>query len=261
MRSIFLLLFLLAPLSQAEAQPEGMVRVGGGTYTPLYRGALESGEVDVAPFYLASVAVTNAEFVEFVKARPEWRRSRAKRVFADESYLEYWESDLSPGKDAQAPVTSVSWFAARAYAEWKGMRLPTTAEWEFAASAGAKQLDGRTEDGFYERILTLYSRPARVTQRPVRSTFRNYWGLYDMHGLVWEWVEDFNSNIVTGSSRSNTSLDRGLFCGSASIGASDARDYPGFVRLAFRSGLRAAYNLSNLGFRLAADASIPVAVR
>ena len=75
-----------------------------------------------------------------------------------------------------------------------------------------------------------------------------------MHSLVWEWVDDFNSNLVTGESRNNTELDRQLFCGGASLGASDFTDYAAFIRFALRSGLKADYAMSNLGFRLAADA-------
>jgi formylglycine-generating enzyme required for sulfatase activity len=72
-----------------------------------------------------------------------------------------------------------------------------------------------------------------------------------MHGLVWEWVEDFNSAMVTGESRADSGIERDLFCGSGAASASDFRDYAAFMRYAFRSSLDAKYAVSNLGFRCA----------
>jgi formylglycine-generating enzyme required for sulfatase activity len=89
---------------------------------------------------------------------------------------------------------------------------------------------------------------------PVRSTFRNVFGIWDMHGLVWEWVSDFNTALVTGESRADSGLDRQLFCGSGSSGASDFSDYAAFMRYAYRSSLRGNYTVANLGFRCAEDA-------
>ena len=149
---------------------------------------------------------------------------------------------------------NVSWFAAEAYARWKGKRLPTTDEWEYAAKAGLRSRDGGREQGFMGRVLQLYSRRPGTGLGPVGSTFRNYWGVYDLHGLVWEWVHDFNTALVTGESRNNTDLDLKLFCGSGALGASEFRDYTAFLRFGFRSGLEARYAVPNLGFRLAADA-------
>lgn len=247
----------LLPLSgrAAPGPPEGMVLVAGGAYTPLYEGAGGTGAVEVAPFYLDAYPVTNAEYLAFVREEPQWRRSRVRSLFADGSYLGHWAGDLDLGDPALAerPVVNVSWFAARAYADWKGRRLPTVAEWEYAASASETRPDGQRDPDFYGRVLQLYSRPAKRGLPPVGSTARNYWGVYDLHGLVWEWTEDFNSAIVTGESRNNTDLDVKLFCGTASLGASDFMNYAAFIRFALRSSLEADYALSNLGFRLAAD--------
>lgn len=254
----FLLATMVALLlsTAATAQPSGMVLVGGGTYTPLYRGFAGETEVRVDPFYLDVYPVTNAEYLAFVEANPEWRRSRVKRVFADDQYLRHWAGDLDLGGPelAARPVVNVSWFAAQAYAAWKGQRLPSVAEWEYAAAAGHSRPDGDREPGFHRHILALYSRTPGRDLPPVGSTFENYWGVYDLHGLVWEWTLDFNSALVTGESRNDTDLDIQRFCGAASIGATDFKDYAAFIRHAFRSGLEASYTVANLGFRLAADA-------
>ena len=81
----------------------------------------------------------------------------------------------------------------------------------------------------------------------------NYFGAQDMHGLVWEWVSDFNTAMVTGDARGDTGLDRQLFCGSGSLGVKDRSNFPAFMRYGFRSSLKANYTVHNLGFRCAKD--------
>jgi formylglycine-generating enzyme required for sulfatase activity len=74
-----------------------------------------------------------------------------------------------------------------------------------------------------------------------------------MHGVVWEWVADFSTAMVTGDARGDTGLDRQLFCGSGAQGAKDIQDFASFMRYAFRSSLKASYTVPNLGFRCAKD--------
>ena len=241
--------------STTVAPPEGMVLVRGGIHRPLYRSPGEPGAVPVGAFYLDAHAVTNAQYLAFVRANPDWRRSRVRPLFADDGYLRHWTGDLAfDAALADAPVVNVSWFAARAYARWAGKRLPTTAEWEYAASASETRADGRTEAGFTRRILAWYSRPRPNPLPPVRSTYRNVWGAWDLHGLVWEWVEDFNAALVTADSRSSRAADARVFCSGAAVGAADFGDYAAFLRYAYRGGLEANYTTPNLGFRCAADA-------
>lgn len=251
----------LQPSGTAQRPPEGMALIPGGRYTPLYSSPTDTQAVAVAPFYLDTHPVTNAEFLAFVRAHPTWRRSQVRRLFADDRYLQHWPGDLDFGPDSlgSRPVVNVSWFAADAYAAWRGKRLPTTAEWELAARAGRRQPTQAEDPELTRRILDWYGRPMPGVLPAVGSTFRNYWGIYDLHGLVWEWVLDFNSAVVTGESRNNTDLDRTLFCGSGAVGASSFDDYAAFIRFAFRSGLEADYTVPNLGFRCAMDA--PAAAR
>jgi formylglycine-generating enzyme required for sulfatase activity len=72
-----------------------------------------------------------------------------------------------------------------------------------------------------------------------------------MHGLVWEWTADFNSIFLSGESRKDKDTDKNLFCGSASINATDLMNYAAFMRYAFRGSLKASYTTKNLGFRCA----------
>jgi formylglycine-generating enzyme required for sulfatase activity len=78
-------------------------------------------------------------------------------------------------------------------------------------------------------------------------------GVRDLHGLIWEWVEDFNDTLVSSDSRSGDDPDRLRFCGAGAIAAGDRTDYAAFMRVAFRSSLEGRFTLSNLGFRCARD--------
>ena len=124
-------------------------------------------------------------------------------------------------------------------------RLPTLAEWELAARSDATTT--------VARILSWYGRPLRGPLPSVGSTAAQANGVWDLHGLVWEWVNDFNTALVTGESRADAGLDGNLFCGSGALGASSFDDYAAFMRYAFRSSLKAHYTVPNLGFRCAQD--------
>jgi sulfatase modifying factor 1 len=238
-----------------------MVVIPAGTYEPLLRTPQEPAQVAVPAFLLDEQPVTNADYLAFVTANPKWRRSQVSPLFADESYLQHWTGDLEPGPaaPADAPVVRVSWFAARAYARWSGKRLPTTAEWERAAAAGYDQPDGRNDATMKRDLYAWLARPVPAVLADAATLRPDFHGVRGLHGLVWEWVEDFNTATVTGESRADTGLDRDLFCGAGSIGASDTTDYAAFMRAALRSSLQARNTTTSLGFRCARDAAPPIA--
>lgn len=249
--ALFLSMSLLA-----VAGTEGMRRIPAGVYRPLFRLPDEPREEAVAAFLLDEAPVTNAEFLEFVRANPRWRRSQVRRLFADPGYLGYWRDDLDPGS-AEAvgrPVVQVSWFAAKAYAAWMGRRLPTTVEWERAAAAGFTLEEGARDPDHLRALLHWYSSPMPAALPSVRSGPPNLHGVHDLHGLVWEWTQDFNAALVTGDARGDTGIERQLFCGAGAQSALDRSDFPAFMRSGLRSSLKAAYTLPHLGFRCAADA-------
>jgi len=238
-----------------ETPPAGMRLIPAGTYAPLFRTVGETDEVAVGAFYFDVRPVTNGEFLAFVEANPRWRRSRVSRLFADPSYLGSWAGDLDPGPGAPAdsPVVQVSWFAARAYADWVGKRLPATAEWERAAVVGFDSADGANDPELREAALAWFSVPTPGTLPAAGAGRPNFFGIRDLHTLVWEWVEDFNTSLVTGESRADSGLERNLFCAAGAVGARDTTDYPAFMRAGFRSSLRASYTVPNLGFRCASS--------
>ena len=254
------LIFLAGPMVQSLGQqpPAGMAVIPDGVYHPLFRAETDPKEVLVKAFALDVLPVANGDFLEFVRANPRWQRSQVKRIFADESYLQNWAGDLDPGfppggTPANVPATYVSWFAAKAYAQWKGKRLPTVAEWEYAAAASPTRADGENDANFKRQVLEWYSLPGPAKLSPAGLGRPNFWGVHDLHGLVWEWVADFNTAMVTGDARGDTGLDRQLFCGSGSQSARDVKNYPAFMRYGFRSSLKANYCVHNLGFRCAKD--------
>lgn len=235
--------------------PAKMAFISAGSYRPLFRAETDAKETPVASFWLDQFPVTHADFLEFVRENPKWRRSQVKQLFADADYLKLWVGDLDFGSNvlASAPVTHVSWFAAKAYCQWKGKRLPTTAEWEYAAAASRTEADGNDDKEFRSEIRAWYSTPSPQQMPPVGRNAANYFGVYDLHGLAWEWVADFNTAMVTGDARGDTGLDRQLFCGAGSQGAKDTSNFPAFMRYGFRSSLKASYTVHNLGFRCAKD--------
>jgi formylglycine-generating enzyme required for sulfatase activity len=243
-----------APALNGSNSPIGMVPIHSGVYRPLIRGSSDLKEVPVKAFYLDIVPVSNANFLEFVRVNPLWQRSSVRRIFADESYLKNWQGDVEPGTNAplNAPVVYVSWFAARAYAQWLGKRLPTMAEWEHAAAASSIRPDGENDPAFHSEVLRWYADPAATELLPVGSGPANVYGVRDLHGLVWEWIADFNSAIISGDSRDG-SVDTELFCGGGTQNSKNVVNYPGFMRYAFRSSLEANYCIHNLGFRCAKD--------
>ena len=246
-------------VSQRSTLNAQLILIPAGAYVPLVRTANDPAQIAVAAFLLDALPVTNADFLAFVTANPKWRRSEISHLFADSSYLENWTADLEPGPTAPslAPVVRVSWFAARAYARWAGKRLPTTAEWELAAAAGYTRPDGKNDEALNRDLYAWLARPVPAIQPDVTTAKPNFHGARGLHGLVWEWVDDFNTAMVTGESRADSGLERDLFCGAGSVGAKDTADYAAFMRLALRSSLKANNTTTALGFRCAQNLPAP----
>lgn len=253
-------IWVLSCLS-VSAQSDDLAFVEGGTFMPFY--SFTDDSVKVESFYLGKYPVTNAEFLDFVTNNPKWRRSNVKKVFAEEGYLKHWSGDLELGPDAAlllgSPVTNVSWFAARAFARWKGKRLPTLDEWEYAASASSEHPMAARDEEFVRTILDWYSKPNPQFLPNVGNTEANFYGIYDLHGLIWEWVSDFNTVFISGESRADQGELKQFFCAAGSAAASDdeKENYAAFLRYAFRGSLEADFSVGNLGFRLAMDYNEP----
>ncbi|MEX0647141.1 MAG: formylglycine-generating enzyme family protein [Balneolaceae bacterium] len=254
---VFACFFGAGFLHARQTPPDDMVKVEGGVYIPFYNSGTEEAEAQVETFYIDKYHVTNQDFLDFVTENPEWRKSMVKPIFADEGYLKHWEGDLNLGPDTgeirNSPVTNISWFAARAYAKWKNKRLPTLDEWEFAASASEYEPVASRDSSFVRKVLTLYGQPQPEKLPPVGSGQPNYHGIYNLHGQVWEWVENFNTVFITGESRDGGGTNRQFYCAAGAAASPDTENYAAFIRFALRGSLEAHYTTKNLGFRLAQD--------
>lgn len=204
---------------------------------------------EVESFIMDETAVTNAEFLEFLKENSRWTRSQIPALYAGEDYLRHWDDDLDFGDESWSnqPVTRVSWYAANAYCGWKGGRLPTINEWEYAAQA--MDFDSPEEaDQFSSELIGWYSAVDANQTRPVGSTgIENRHGVKDLYGLVMEWVEDFKPPVGT-----ELTLD----CGTVGRMQGDRTVY-GYamsIRYITRMSFNAKSTTGMLGFRCAYDA-------
>ncbi len=247
-RGGLLALALLACLGAGTPTDNPFLPVSGADLRSVLTPAGQQS-VRVHSFLLQRHPVTNAEFLAFVAAHPRWQRGAVAALMADPAYLATWSGALEPGPRALAsqPVTHVSWFAAEAYCEAEHARLPAWYEWELAAAASASERDARSDPAWRQQILDWYARPAGKPLPAVEQGAPNVYGLYDLHGLVWEWVHDFNSLLPADT-------DPEKFCGSGALDMKDKENYAVLMRIAMLSSLRASYAGGIVGFRCARDA-------
>lgn len=261
MRKLFVLALLASlvfPPAPAFAAEPRDARLPGGVFTTVLPPAASSKTAEVRPFRLDRALVSNADYARFVRGHSEWQRDHVARLFADESYLGHWRGGAEPGEAiARQPVTQVSWFAAEAYCESEHARLPTWHEWEFAAAADETRKDARDDPAWRERILGWYANPSGVALPAVGRAPKNAYGVYDVHGVVWEWVEDFAGMMISADNRNQGDPDLLKFCGAGALSTQDRENYAVLMRVAMLSSLTAQQSTRNLGFRCARDVPKP----
>ena len=166
-------------------------------------------EVYTDAFYMDEHEVTNAQFKKFLEANPEWRKDRidGKYIWNKDYYLGDWNGMNYPSGKADHPVVYVSWYAAAAYAQWVGVRLPTEAQWEKAARgglAGKRYPWGDTITHDNANYSGTGRRDKWDGTSPVGSFPANGYGLFDMAGNACEWCADeYNSGYYSQSPKNN----------------------------------------------------------
>jgi len=237
------------PLAAWAAAGDDYMVVPGGAFASALKYE-DAEQVYIAPFRMMKRPVTNAEFLAFVEAHPEWQRDRVATVFAGPGYLAHWPAPARVAAQQRAqPVTQVSWFAASAYCASKNARLPRWSEWEYAAAADATHRDARRDPAWRERILSWYARPASSKLPRAGAQPSNVYGIGDLHGVVWEWVEDYSALLVTADSRNQGDAERNRFCGAGALSLDDRENYAVLMRVALLSSLEGADSTTSLGFR------------
>ena len=266
------------PLHKAD----GMVLIRGGRFEmgtddgmpfegPVHR-------VTVKSFWMDEREVTVNDFRRFVEAtgyeteaekfgwsvvfdvkNGEWTRVDGANWHRPEG------RDSTPGPDE--PVVQVSWNDANAYAKWAGKRLPTEAEWEFAARGGlvgkkyawgdelrpgGKPVANWWQGSFPEKNT---GEDGFLGRAKVGSFEPNGFGLYDIAGNVWEWTSDWYSENYYGNSPSDdpkgpsAGVERSIRGGSWMCAENFCSNY----RVAARSHSSPDTGLNNLGFRCVKD--------
>ncbi|WP_026771824.1 MULTISPECIES: formylglycine-generating enzyme family protein [Sediminibacillus] len=280
---------------------EKMIYVPGGEYlmgTDDEEGFKTDGEgpvrkVEVSPFYMDSYTVTNEEFDAFVKETgyqteaekfgwsfvfykflPEKPSMTIQQLpstpwwFAVEGA--YWYQPEGPDSSIEDrmdhPVIHVSWNDAEAFCQWAGKRLPTEAEWEFAARGGLEQKkfpwgDELMPNGEHHCNIWQGDFPKENTAddgyvgtAPAKSFPANGFGLYNVSGNVWEWCADWFDRSKdmkqllnpTGPSKGTAKVMRG---GSYLCHHSYCNRY----RVAARSSNTIDSSTGNMGFRCVRD--------
>jgi sulfatase modifying factor 1 len=177
---IFILVMAGPPVSLADEVPDGMVKIPGGCY----------------------MMGTNKDFGYKMGWHNE-REQPSHKVCLDSFYLDKYEVSQkkweeikgynnSPIKDPDFPVSEIDWMEAKNYCARTGNRLPTEAEWEYAARAGS-QTDNPWGDGI-DRDYLWYGGNSYRKLWPVGRKKPNAWGVHDMMGSVWEWTSDWFSH-------------------------------------------------------------------
>lgn len=227
-----------------------MVKVPSGTFnmgasasesagTGWASWAMPTHSVTIAkPFAIGAYEVTFQEYDAFAKAT-------GRTPPSDQGY----------GREKR-PVINVSWDDAWAYAVWLSAqtgaryRLPSEAEWEYACRAGSTTNYSFGDDAASLGEFAWYLNNAVSKTQPVGQKRPNAFGLYDMHGNVWEWVEDFWHDNYNGAPTDGRVWDSGAFVSRVLRGGNWANDAS-----RARSASRYPYNglQWNVGFRLAQD--------
>ncbi|MHC4506415.1 MAG: SUMF1/EgtB/PvdO family nonheme iron enzyme, partial [Planctomycetota bacterium] len=219
-------------------------------------------------FYIGRYEITRGQFAAFVKAtkyRTEAERAgKSPGLEPDGSWSNVagvsWRNPLAFSQTDDHPVIYVSWNDVKAFCEWLAdrarltVRLPTEGEWEYACRAGTTSTwsFGDDERGLGEHAW--YKKNSAMRTHPVGGKKPNPWGLYDVHGNVWEWVADrYDASYFAKSPREDPT---GPPAGRERVLRGSSWGHGGFFgRAAIRCRRSPSYRRTDMGFRIAVSLS------
>lgn len=234
---------------------ERKVALDAGTQESWLAREVPQRWVAVEPFALGRYPVTVAEWRQFAQ-ETGWQRS------GDTD----WRDPGFPQTDSH-PVVGVTWDDARQYAAWLARRtglpyrLPSEAEWEYACRAGTRTAfsfgdEISTNLANYDGNQSYNNSPAGVFRQGTTAagTFPpNRWGLYDMHGNVWEWVQDRLHDNYEGAPLTGVAWEEGGDPGRRVLRGGSWLYNPRYLRSALRNGYPHTMSSNIVGFRVARD--------
>ena len=155
----------------------------------LFQDEIPKHKIILHAFEIDKYPVTNAQFEAFVNARPEWHPAHISSELDNGNYLKHWKGGKAPASISNHPVVNVNWYAAVAYCQWAGGRLPTEAEWEYAGRGAVHGLFSWGNQPI-DRTRANYSGSGLGTTSPVDKYPANGYGLHDMGGNIWQFLAD-----------------------------------------------------------------------
>lgn len=222
--------------------PAGRFRMGSSWWRRRFgRAHRDEGprrKVELASFFLARTPVTNEQYGRYLEANPQVEKPG------------YW-ADSNYNQPSQ-PVVGVSWRDAQEYCEWAGLVLPTEAQWEYACRAGTDTYYWSGDDEESLGRVGWYDGNSDRRLHPVAQKEPNAFGLYDVHGNVWEWCLDGASPLesYTTSPRAGDGSRREPAGDRYRVLRGGCWDFVAvFARSAFRYCLAADVRYSFIGFR------------